>query len=122
VRGAVVNVKGDAKTLEGFLVHPVIMVYDLLGSDPFLPGLDGDGNAVFIGTADKNNVFSLAPQVTGINVCRNVNACQVPYMHRSVGIWQGGCNEMSAGLFHICERTLFIRSGKASTKIMVISE
>ena len=97
---AMVDIKGDPKIFKGILVHPVVLVNYLLGRDSFLPGFDGNGYAVFIGTANKNNVFSLQPQVPGINICRNVNTCKMPDMDRSVGIWQGGCNEVAFEFFH----------------------
>ena len=98
--GTMVYIKGDPKIFKGILVHPVVLVNDLLGRYSFLPGFYGDRYAVFIGAANKNNVFSLQPQIPGINICRNVNTCQVPDMDRSVGIWQGGCNEVAFEFIH----------------------
>jgi hypothetical protein len=84
----------------------MILVDYLLGGDPFLPGFDGNGNTVLIRTAYKNNVFFLQPQVPGINICRDVNTCQVSDVNRSVGIWQGRCNEMAFGILHFCKQSL----------------
>ena len=98
-----VDIKGDPKIFKGILVHPVVLVNYLLGRDSFLPGFDGNGYAVFIGTANKNNVFSLQPKVPGINICRDVNTCKMSYMNGSIGIRKGSGNKVAFSLLHFCK-------------------
>ena len=76
-----------------------ITVHDLLRRHPFLAGLDGDGHAVFVASADRNHVAAPEPQVTGINVRRYVNSRQMADMHRTVGIGKSRGNEITLEFF-----------------------
>lgn len=68
---------------------------------------------MFVGAADRNNVFALHPEVPGINVGRNINASKMSDMQRSVGIWQGGGYQVSFKLLHDIDNEL-IRICKTS--------
>ena len=73
----------------------MIPVYDILGRYPLLQSLDGDGNPVFVGTADKDDILIVHPQETHVNVGRDVHAGEVPDMDGPVCIGEGGGDGIS---------------------------
>ena len=91
----------------------MITVYHVLWSDAFFLGTDSDRYPVFIGAANEEYVFLLQAEVTYINVGRDLNACQVTDVYRTIGIRKrrgnGGSFEV---LFHICFIFYFLRGYK----------
>ena len=68
--GAGVDVERDPEALEGVLDKRVIAVYDVLRSDAFLLGAEGDGHAVLIRPTDEEDVASAESQVARVDVGR----------------------------------------------------
>jgi len=94
-RRARVDVKRDAQLFKRLLDDVVVSVHDVLRRASFLAGFDGDGHAVFIATADEENLLTHRPQVARIDVGRHIYARQMSYMHRPVGIGQRRCDSVS---------------------------
>lgn len=89
VGSAGIDVEGDAKLHEGILDHPVVFINDLLRGNPLPPRLNGNWNAMLVGPANKNNIFSLQPKIPCIYVSRNINPCKVADVQWPIGIWKG---------------------------------
>ena len=70
----------------------MIAVYDVLRRASLLFGTDGDRHAVLVRASDENHIFVLGSQISHIDVGRDIDARQMPYMHRAVGVWQGRCH------------------------------
>ncbi len=87
--GAAVYVEGDAELLEGLFDHLVVSVANVLRSDPFFLGADGDGHAVLIASANEDDLLALQTEVAHVDVGGHIDARQVPDMHTAVGIGQG---------------------------------
>ncbi len=66
----------------------MVLIDDVLRIYFFLPRLDGDWYPVFIRTTDEQDIFTFQPQVTDINIRRNVYPGQVTDMDRAVGVRQ----------------------------------
>ena len=98
-RGARIYVEGYAQTFERRFYDRVVAVDDLLRRDTLLARLDRYGHAVFVAAAYRYDVGSAEPQITRIYVRRYVDACQMTYMYRSVGIGQRRCNQITFILF-----------------------
>ena len=101
-RGARIDVERHAQPLERPLDETVVTVHDLLRRDALLAGLDGDGHAVLVRSADRQHVAAPEPQVTGVDVRRYVNSRQVADMHGAVGIGERRSHEVAFELF--CHR------------------
>ena len=98
-RGARIDVERHAEPLERLLDEFMVAVDDLLGRNALLAGLDGDGHTVFVGSADRNHVAALEPQITGINIRRYVDSRQVADMYGTVGIGECRCHKIAFELF-----------------------
>ena len=100
--GASVHVERDAEFLERLLDELVVTVHDVLRCAALLLGADGDGHAVLVASADEEHLLLFQAQVSCVNVGRHVDARQVSYVYRPVGVGQrrgdGGTFEF---LFHI---------------------
>ena len=94
-----IDVERHSQPLERLFDHAVVTVHDLLRRHSLLAGLDGDGHAMFVASADRNHVAAPEPQVTGINVRRYVNSRQMADMHRPVGIGKSRGNEITLEFF-----------------------
>lgn len=92
IRGTGINIEGDAKILKRFFHHGVVLIHHLLRVDPFGPRFEGDGNTVFVASADELHVLFFKSPVSDKNIGGNITAGQVAYVHRSVGIGEGGGN------------------------------
>src|SRR5690606_13295305 len=93
--------KGDAEVGEGLLVQLMVSVNHLLRGDSLLAGLEGDWNAVFVGTADGDDVLAAHPAVSCLDVRRHVNPCQASYVNRSVGLRKSRCDEIAFELLQL---------------------
>ena len=100
-RGARVDVERYAEPFERVLDDIMVFVDDILRSDPFLTGLDRDRNAVFVRPADRDDVLAPEAQVAHVDVRRNVDACEVADMDRSVGVRQGRGDKIAFEFFHV---------------------
>ena len=85
-RGAGIDVEVDAQGCEGVLHYAVVLVHNVLRGDTLLPRLDGDGDSVLVGAADKQYVLPAHAQISDIDVSGNVSAGQVADMDRTVGV------------------------------------
>ena len=72
----------------------MVLVNNILRTYLFLSRLDGNGHAMLIGTADEQHILSPQPQVAHINIGRHIHPGQVADVNRTVGIRQGGGDEM----------------------------
>ena len=84
--GAGVDVKVDAEPGERILHDAVVFVHDVLRGDSLGARLDGNGHAVFIGSADEDDILAFQTEVADVNVARNVGAGEVADMDRTVRI------------------------------------
>jgi hypothetical protein len=50
---------------------------------------------MFVTATDKNNIPFLGPEVTGINICRDIGTCQMTDMFQPVGVGECRGNEVS---------------------------
>ena len=110
-RGARIDVERHAQTLERALDEFMIAIHDLLGRDALAAGLDGDGHAVLVASADRNHVAALQPQVSRVDVRRNVYARQMPDVHRTVRIGKGRGDQVTSELF--CHRIYGVSLNKS---------
>jgi hypothetical protein len=55
---------------------------------------------VFIATADENNIPHLGTQITRINISWYIGSGQMAYVFESVGIGQGGGDEVTLRVLH----------------------
>ena len=94
-RGARIDVERHAEPSERLFDQLVVAVDDLLGRDPLLAGLDGDGHAVLVRSADRNHVAAPQPQIARVDVRRYVDARQMADMHGTVGIGQRRSDEIT---------------------------
>ncbi len=91
-RGTGKVVKFYADTIEGFFDAIVISFYDLDGLHSFLVCRDRNRSAVFIGSADVDNVFILQTQIADKDIRREVCSRYVSHMKLAVGIGQSAGN------------------------------
>ncbi len=92
--GSRIDVEGNAEIGERFLDDVVVLVYDILGGASLLAGRDRDGHAVFVGAAHEEGLASTHPQVTDIDVGRDIHAGQMADVDRTVGIRQRASDEI----------------------------
>ncbi|MCY1380845.1 hypothetical protein D9M69_687020 [compost metagenome] len=57
-RGARIDIEGDPELLKRSFDDGVVFVYHFLGSNALFFGLDGNGHAVLIRTADKSYILA----------------------------------------------------------------
>ena len=88
VGSAGVDVEGNAKIFKGLFIDRMVTVYHCLRSNAFVAGLEGDGHAVFVRSANGNHIPSLVSQVAHINVGWNVDPGQMPQVKGPIGIGQ----------------------------------
>jgi len=86
----------------------VILVHDILRCHPLLPGTDGNGNAMFIGSPYKTDFPARQTQVTYINVGRNIHTGKVSDMNRPVGIGQGRCDQVTLEFFLLHRKIVYL--------------
>ena len=98
--GARIDVERDAETLERLLDYLMVFVHYVLWGDAFAAGLDGDGNAVFVGTAHPYHVAPPFAEVADVNVRRHINPCEVSDVYGAVRIGQGRCDQIALVFFH----------------------
>ena len=77
----------------------MVAVDDVLGSNPFLAGLQSDGNSVLVAAADQSDFAAVETKVTCIYVGRHIHTGQMADMDGPVGVGQSCCDEGSF-MFH----------------------
>ena len=82
--GAGVDIEVDAQSAEGVLDEGMVLIHDILRGAAVLAGLDGDGHAVLVGTADEEDILPAETEVTDIDVGRDIDAGQMADVHRAV--------------------------------------
>jgi hypothetical protein len=55
---------------------------------------------MFIRSSDKQDLLPFQAEITGINIGRDVYACQVTDVYRAIGIRQSGCDQGSLEIAH----------------------
>ncbi len=90
--GTRVDIIADTELLERRLDEFVITVYHLLRGDAFFSCADSHRHAVLVATADEEDLLAFEAQITGVDIRRNIDACQVPDMNRTIGIRQCSCD------------------------------
>ncbi len=98
--GARVHIEAYAEFLKAVLDDFVIAVYHILRGNALVLSLDGDRHTVLIAAADHGYGAPLQAQVSGINVGRHINAGQMSYVYRAVGVRKCGGYEGTFILFH----------------------
>ena len=91
--GSAVDVHGDAEVLERLLDDGVVPVVDVLRRDAFFSGPDGDGDSVFVGAADHDDLLSFGAEVADVDVGWDVDTGEVSDVYGSVGVGERGCDE-----------------------------
>ena len=86
--GAAEDVEADAEVGKRLLDDAVIAVHHVLHGASLLLRTDGHGYAVLIAATHKEHLTSLQTQVSRINICWHIHACQVPDVDRAVGVRQ----------------------------------
>ena len=98
--GTVVDIKAHAQVFKVLFHGCMVFVDDGAGRSTFLGGLDGDGGAMLITATDKHYISFLRPQVTGIDVSRNISTRQVSNVLEAIGVGEGGSNQIAFGHGH----------------------
>ena len=98
-RGAAVYVEIDSETGKRILDDSVILVNHILRSAALLAGLYRNRNSVFIRSADIEDILPFQPEISDINVGRDIHACQMPDMHWTVGVWKRAGHKRAAMFF-----------------------
>src|ERR1044071_1806093 len=96
--GPVVDIEADTESVKAIAHLRMILVDDGLRSGVLLQRLVGNSGSMFVAATHIHNVFADGPQVPNINIGRNICACQVTDVLRSVSIGQGRGNSMSPKL------------------------
>ena len=99
---AAVHVERDAELLERILDQLMIAVAHVLRRDAFLLGTDRDRHTVLVAAADEDDLPLLQPEVTYIDVCRDIHAGKMSYMYTAVGVRQSRrhCGALEFLFFH----------------------
>ena len=98
-RSSRIDVERNAQPFERILDQFVVTIDDLLRRNALLTGFDGDGHAVFVASADPDDVAPPQTQIPHIDVRRHVHARQMADMHRTVGVGKGRRNQITLELF-----------------------
>ena len=96
-----VDVERDSELLERILDNIMVTVNDILGSNALLTSLDGDRDAMFVRTADEEDLFTAEAKIPGIDVGRDINAGEMTDVDRAVGVRESGSDESSFEIFHV---------------------
>ena len=86
--GSAIDVEIDAQTLETFVNYLVILVNYILWGAALLTGLDCDRHSMLVASADIEHIFSPHPEIADIDVGRDIDACQMSDVNRTVSIGQ----------------------------------
>ena len=89
-RRPVVVVKRDVQPSERILHFFVVPVNNGPGRRALLPGAQGDGRPVLIGAANPDDIALSSPQVSDVEIGRQVSPRHVPDVNGTIGIWKGG--------------------------------
>jgi hypothetical protein len=84
----------------------MIPVDNLLWRNTLITGFQGNWYAMFVGTAYRNDIFALQPEIPCVNIGRYINSGQVTDVDRSVGIGESGGDQVSFKLLHETENEL----------------
>jgi hypothetical protein len=87
--GTAIDIKRNTQLFEGLFDNVVVSVNDVLWGDTLAAGLDGDGNTVFVATANEHHILTLAAEVTYIDIGGHINTGEMADMHGAVGIRKG---------------------------------
>ena len=99
-RGARIDVERHAQTAERLLDNAVVLVDDILRGNPLLAGLYRNGYAVFVRSANRNDILAPQAQVTRIDVRRNIDSGQVADMYGTVGVRKRRSNQVAFEFLH----------------------
>ncbi len=77
----------------------MILVNHILRSAALLAGLYRDRDSVFIRSADIEDILPFQPEISDINVGRDIHASQMPDMHGTVGVWKRAGHKRAAMFF-----------------------
>lgn len=83
---APVNIKRNAEFLKRIFYNIVISVHYILWGDTLGACLDSDRHTMLVGAAYEKHIGALEPEVSDINIGRDIYAGEMSYMHRSVGV------------------------------------
>ncbi len=86
--GAGIVVKTHSKRLKRVLVGRMIAIDDVFRIDRFLLRRNSEGHAVFIRSADEQNVSAFQSLVARIDIGRQIRARKVSQVDVPVGVWQ----------------------------------
>ena len=98
-RGTRINIERHAQPFERILNDVMITIDDFLRRNALLAGLDRDRHAMFVRSADRNHIAASQPQITRINIRRNVNSSQMTYVYGTVGIGKRRSHQITFELF-----------------------
>jgi len=86
----------------------MVLIHNSLWSCILMPGLDGYGNPMLIGAANRYNICAFCSKIAGVNIGRDVNTRQMSNMHRPIGIGQRRSNKISFIVTHWVKRFIQI--------------
>ena len=115
--GPGVIVERDAELGKRIADDGIVLVHHLLRGDALAAGLDGDGHAVLVRSADEDHVASFLTEVAHIDIGRNIDSRQVSQVDRAVGIRQSGRYGVSFGCIHGIISLFFRFSFSASIRL-----
>ena len=90
-----VDIEIDAKSGEGILDYLVVLVHNILWGTSLLPSLDSNRHAMLIRPTDIKNILSLHPQISHIDIGRNIHSGKMSDMHRAIGVRQRAGHQSS---------------------------
>ena len=104
--GSGVYVERNAEFGHRVLDDVVVAIHNVLRSNAFLTGFDGDRHTMFVASADHDDVATLSTEIACIDVGRDVNTCEVADMDGSVSIRESRRYESAFEiLFHCSQKS-----------------
>ena len=104
--GSAIDIERDTEVFEALFNHRMVAIHNILRCNALFAGSDGDGNAMFVGAADKDHVLVFQPQITHIDICGHVYAGQMSDVHTAIGIGKS-CSNGGALIVFLFHRSFF---------------
>src|SRR5882757_3567441 len=114
--GPVVDIERNSQVGKVLFDQLMILVDNGPWCSAFLHGLDRDSRSVLVTSANEGNIPLLSPQVTHINICRQISARQVANVLQSVRIGQRCRNQVSFWSTHHSKLVANLRPSQQSGK------
>ena len=111
-RSSMIEVESNPEVFEILLDNRMVFINDCLCSCSFLHRLYWNGSAMFVASANKNNIPFLSLEVTYINIRRKICPCKVTYVFQSICIRQSRSNQIPANclIFILCVNIIIVHN------------